>query len=180
MAEIVQPWPVTGRGATQTDPARELVEGSADIAHVQGSAPLSHKQGGAGAPGKELVTTRHVLGEHFSGRGMDRYDARLAELGAADRQQSLLEIDILELQADRLTNAQAGNAQQPEQTVIGPGAQATDRSQAQSALEQALDLLVRVEVGSCSARMKRQQSRGQNLGIRIARGVVARKATHIG
>ena len=52
---------------------------------------------------------------------MDRDEARLAELGAANRQQPFLQIDVRVHEADRLANSQAGDAEQAEQCVIRPG-----------------------------------------------------------
>ena len=56
---------------------------------------------------------------------MQRHEARLAELGAANRQHRRLEVDILKLEIVRFAEAQARDAQQPEQAVEGPGPQRT-------------------------------------------------------
>jgi hypothetical protein len=98
------------------------------------------------------LAPRSILREHLLGRGMYRHQTRFAELGAANRQHTFLEIDILDSESDRLTNPQAGHTEQPEQTVIGPRAQAPAGRKLQGAFEQARDVLVRVQVGSRSAR----------------------------
>ena len=54
---------------------------------------------------------------------MQRHQASLAELGAADRQHRGLEIDILKLEVARFAEAQARDTQQPEQTIVDPRAQ---------------------------------------------------------
>jgi hypothetical protein len=63
--------------------------------------------------------------------------------------------------------------------VIGPWAQASASRKLQSTVKQARDLLVRVEVRSRSARLKRQQAQRWKLGLRVAGNVVAREATDI-
>jgi len=51
-----------------------------------------------------------IVAQHLAGRGMQRHQTRLAELGAADRQHRRLEIDILKLEVARFA-AQARDAQ---------------------------------------------------------------------
>ena len=123
MTKVVQAGTVTGRGPAQTDPARQLVEGSMDITDVQVISSTGDEEGrGCGAACKEALPARSILREHLLGRPMDRYEAGFAELGTANRQQTFLKIDILDLESDRLTNPQAGDTEQAEQTVIRPRA----------------------------------------------------------
>src|SRR5207245_10431059 len=56
--------------------------------------------------------------EDSTGRGMQRHQTRLAELGATDRQHSGLEIDILKLKIACLAEAETRNAEQTEQAVV--------------------------------------------------------------
>ena len=70
----------------------------------------------------EALSACLILRQHRLGRWVNRDQAGLAELGATNRQQPLLQIDVLELQANGLANPQAGNAEQAEQTVKRPRA----------------------------------------------------------
>jgi hypothetical protein len=63
------------------------------------------------------VASRNVVGKYFAGGAMQRYESRLAELGAADRQHRRLEIHILKLEVTGFAQAQARDAQQPQKTT---------------------------------------------------------------
>ena len=56
---------------------------------------------------------------------MQRHQTSLAELGAADGQHRCLEIDISKLEVACFAEAQARDAQQPEQTIVDPRSQLT-------------------------------------------------------
>src|SRR2546426_7747129 len=71
------------------------------------------------------IASGDVVTEDLTGRRRQRHQTRLAELGAADRQHPILQIDILKLKIARFAEAQARNAQQPEQAVIDPRPQFT-------------------------------------------------------
>ena len=64
------------------------------------------------------VPAMKVVGEHVAGRGVQRHQPRLAELGAADGQHPGLEIQIAQLEVTRLAEAQPRDTQEPEQTVV--------------------------------------------------------------
>ena len=57
------------------------------------------------------IASGDVVAEDLTGRGMQRHQTRLAEFGAADRQHSGLEIDILKLKIACFAKAQARNAE---------------------------------------------------------------------
>jgi hypothetical protein len=147
-----------------------------DVADVQAMAATVDEEGAGSSACRATLAAGAILREYLLGRGMDRHEAGFAELGTAKRQQAFLEIDIVKLQANRLAYPHAGDTEQPEQAVIGPTTQAVGRLQCQSATEQLLDLLLRIEERSCPARTKRQQPRRRNLGSRVDRNLVAREA----
>jgi hypothetical protein len=66
---------------------------------------------------------RMYSGENLAGRAMQRHQPRLAEFGAADGQYCCLEIDILKLKVAGFPEAQPGDTQEAEQTVVAPRAQ---------------------------------------------------------
>lgn len=71
------------------------------------------------------LAAREVIREHVTGRRVQRDQARLAELGAADRQHRPPEIEVPQLEVAGFADAQACDAQEPEPTMIGPGPQST-------------------------------------------------------
>ena len=180
MAKIVQAWAVTGAGSANANPARQLVEGSMDITDVQVmSTTCNEEEPRWVAVRNAAIPTGSIMGKHFLSRSMDRYQARFTEFGAADRQQAVLEIDIVELQANRLTDPQTRHAQQSQQAVVGPRTQTIKRRKFERATQQVSNFLLRIQIWSRSLRPKRQQSHRWNLGLWITRHVVARKATDI-
>jgi len=97
---------------------------------------------GSGVICDEAFSACLVLRQHRLGRRMNRHQTGFPELRAANRQQALLQIDIVDLQANGLTNPQASDTEQAEQTVKRPGAQAIARRKVQSTTKQARDFLV--------------------------------------
>ena len=81
-----------------------------DIPNVQMIASAGDEERRCGAAGKEALPARSILFKHFPRRRMDRDQTRLAEFGAANRQYTCLQIDILGLETDRLANPHAGHA----------------------------------------------------------------------
>jgi hypothetical protein len=65
MTKAVQARAVTGRGSTQTDQARQLVEGAMDITDVQVIAPAGDKESRHAASCEEALATHSILREHF-------------------------------------------------------------------------------------------------------------------
>ena len=97
---------------------------------------------------------------------MQRHQARLAELGAADRQHRRLEIDILKLKITCFAEAQARNAQKPEQAVVDPRPQLTadvTTSHQKCGSQKTFDLIIGVQIRSRPFRPERQQAGRRNL-----------------
>jgi hypothetical protein len=76
-----------------------------------------------------LFAAREVIRENVAGRRVQRDQARLAELGASDRQHRVPEIEVPQLEVARFAEAQACDTQEPEQTMISPGPQSTTARQ---------------------------------------------------
>jgi hypothetical protein len=81
-----------------------------------------------------------------------RDQAGLAELGASDREHTGPQIDVLQLEITRFADPQPSDAEEAEQTIVGPPAQLAVARQCERRLKQAADLLVRVEIRSRSLR----------------------------
>jgi hypothetical protein len=104
----------------------------------------------------------------------------LAELRVADGQDRRREIDVGQLEVARLAQTQPGDAQQAEQTIIDPWAQAPAgiaTGQAACSVQQGTDLRIRVQVRPRAGRTIRQQACGRNLGARIRCAPVTGEAT---
>ena len=92
-----------------------------------------------------------VVCERLAGRGVQRDQAGPAELGAAHCQHRSFEIDILKLKMTRFAQTEARDAQQAEQTIIGPWQQCAAFAAVrhfERGTQQVLDLPVRVQVRS--------------------------------
>ena len=121
VSQIVQARSTTVGCAAQTDLPGQGIERSMNVSTIQPIAPAGDEQvGGHRTLPPVAFAPADVVCEHFAGRGMQRYQAGLAELGAADGQQCFLEIDILKLDVACFAEAQARDTQQPEETVIDP------------------------------------------------------------
>ena len=64
-----------------------------------------------------------ILQENLARGSMQGYQSVLSELGAADREDPCLQIEVLKLEIARLTQTQPRYGQQPEEAVIDPGQQ---------------------------------------------------------
>ena len=56
-------------------------------------------------------SARPIAGQNVTGRGVNRYQPGLAELGAAYREHTVVKIDIIEPQSQRLAHAHTCHAQ---------------------------------------------------------------------
>jgi len=108
VSQIVQARSTTVGCAAQTDLPGQGIERSMNVSTIQPIAPAGDEQvGGHRTLPPVAFAPADVVCEHFAGRGMQRYQAGLAELGAADGQQCFLEIDILKLEVACFAEAQA-------------------------------------------------------------------------
>src|SRR5260221_6306275 len=99
VAYVVQTRVPTVGWASQTDLPRQRIEGSMNVSLIQTIAPAGDEQiGGHRSPCPMSLTSGDVVSKHCAGRCMQRYQASLAELGAADRQYRRLQVGILKLE----------------------------------------------------------------------------------
>ncbi len=107
---------------------------------------------------------------------MQGHEAVLATLGTANGQHRGVQVDVWKLEVERLAESQARDAQQSEQTVEHPRSECVARVTAghgQRRAQQATDLFVRIQIGTCPPGSERQQARRRNLRARICRAAVA-------
>ena len=91
------------------------------------------------------------LGHHAARRVMQGDQTGLSKLGALNRQHTCAQIHVRQRELAHVAEAQAGDAQQAEQTVVRPWPQSTLARQRERRLEQASDLRVRVDKQKNSA-----------------------------
>jgi hypothetical protein len=96
----------------------QLIEGPMD---VSGSSAVRRPEmkncGGANRLAKRSRCA--VFRECRPGRVSNRSQPRLAELRLPNGQQALVEINIADLETDRLTEPHPGDAEQPQEAVVG-------------------------------------------------------------
>ena len=95
---------------------------------------------------------------------MKWYQTGLAELGSPDREKIFGPIDISDAEVERLTESETCDCQQPEQAVIGPGAQRVNGRSCFRGVQQFSDFLMGIEVWLSALRPKRQKAEWWNFG----------------
>ena len=81
-----------------------------NAADVQARTTGGDEDVAAAAVAHELLTTLKVVGQRRACRRMKRYQAGSTKLCSSDRQHTLIEINVVELQIERFGNAQTGHA----------------------------------------------------------------------
>ena len=138
----------------------------------QGGAANGDEQGRGLSPDMQAVAHRHVAAQCLGRRRLQGDEPRLPRLGLAERQQSLLEIDIGLAQGQGLADAQARRDQQTEQGHIGVRAHAG--TQGPSGREERRDFGRRIDVGGLSAKCRTEQTGRRHLRVGIAQGPTQR------
>src|SRR5262245_591316 len=99
---------------------------------------------------------------------MDRYQARFAKLALTDHQHPRLPIDVRIVEAQGLTDTEAGGREQTEQRGVGPVPQSFAGGKFPGHLEQSRDLLVGIEVWVLAMTPRREKISRRDLGPWIA------------
>lgn len=121
VTKIMKAWPMAVHGTAKTYLARKRIKRSMDWGGIHPIPPVRNEEvGGHCSPGSVTLAALEIVRQHAAGRSVQGYQARLAELGAPDRQEPRLQVDVLEFQVARLTKPQTSDAQEAEQAVIGP------------------------------------------------------------
>jgi hypothetical protein len=181
MPEVMQPRAPTCICRTQADTARQRVEGAVQARLIQPVAATGHEDIGRDCGTEELGAPAQVVRQHIPRGRMQRDAPDLAELGAADGQQGLVEIDVGNLQVQHLGHPHAGRAQQADQAVVLPRVQRCAvpvRRQPQGGGQQLLHFLVRIQVRPGACGPVGQQAHGRDLCQGIAGMAVAREASN--
>ena len=102
MAKVMQPGALARTGCPQTSLPRQRVERTMNAANIQSGATVGDEHVGGTALAQELFATLKVVGEYRAGGRMNGYQTGPTKLGSLNRQHVLIEIDIAELQIERL------------------------------------------------------------------------------
>src|SRR5664279_5111542 len=178
VSKIVQARAATGIHSTQSNLSGQDVERPVDLAFIQSVAVQVYQEMSLGANAKALVAAFRVVGQDLTSRGMQWNQAGLSELGPSNRENAFGPIHIPRSEAERLTQPQACDRQQPEQTVVGPGPQRVDGRPAFSSLQQCTDLVSGIKVWLSAFRPVRQHTEWRNLCRGIRRTPVPGEAAY--
>ncbi len=151
MPKVMQPRPLGRTHRTQARLARQRVEGSMDMTAVEASTAPRDEQIAGDRVTEELRASLDVIGQDRVGRRMDRHQPPLAELGATNRQNRLLEVDVGKLEIQCFGQSHARYTEQAEQTVKRPRAQRCrrpDHRKFQRRIQQPPDLVLGIQVWS--------------------------------
>ena len=120
MSEIVKPGSGAVSQVAESDLPRELNKRPSD--HTLGQRPslVGEEETRRRYLRETLIPELGVATEHRDGGRMEWYQARLAELGEADRQERLSQVNVRSVKANNFPDAHAGYRQKTEDGVIGP------------------------------------------------------------
>ena len=151
----MRPWPAVGRAWAQPGVRHDPLEREVDVAVDQPGPGRrgEHRGGRLGRDGP--VAAGEIARSAVIVVWVKRELARLAELGVAHDQQSVGEVDVGAVEADRLTDPHPGDRQQPDQRAHRR--RAVRRRDHPRAVHQRQDLRVGVEVRDRAPRPPRQQ-----------------------
>src|SRR5262245_39456 len=124
VSQVVQQRAVAVGSAAETNLPGQCVERSMNLCPIKPMAgPRDEQVGRYRSLSPMAFPSADVFCEYFAGRGMQRHQTILAELGTADGQHPCFEVDILKLEINCFAKAQARDTQQPQKTVVDPGTQ---------------------------------------------------------
>ena len=92
-----------------------------DLDSLQPGAAARDEEGAGGPPGEHPIPLGRIPGEHALGRGVKRHQAQLAKLRAADGEHAGREIDIGDVELERLPIRGPVTANSPRSAwAVGP------------------------------------------------------------
>src|SRR4051794_24189169 len=105
MTEIVQPRPMAGQSAADTNLSRQHVKDPTDLPFVEPAVIARTKEIEALSTREHAVATCVVLGEDLNHRRIQRNQTRLAEFRSMDGKDTLRPVDIGTPQIERFADA---------------------------------------------------------------------------
>jgi hypothetical protein len=127
MSKIVKPGSGAVSQVAESHLPRELNKRPSD--HTLGQRPslVGKEEARRGRLGKTVIPKPGVATEHRDGGRMEWHQARLAELGEADRQERLSQVNVRPIKTNNFPDAHAGYRQKAVDSVIGPWPEASAR-----------------------------------------------------
>src|SRR5712691_5807431 len=125
---------------------------------------------------EQLVTPPFIVPQLTNCCWVKRNQSRLCELGIANREDSVLEIHVVDLESNSFADAQPGHDQKPKQAVI-----CSPRSIAITSprrFQQALDFVITVDIRTRTYRSHGDEIGWWHIGPGIKRCHVLGKASH--
>jgi hypothetical protein len=107
VTKIVKARTATAPRRTQSNLSRQDVEHPVDLAFVQPVAILIHEKVRLCSRAKATVPPFGVIGQHLTGRGMQRYQTGFAKLGSPNGEDASAPVQILGMEIHRFTEPEA-------------------------------------------------------------------------
>ena len=163
------------RAVTDPRSVAEPAEGRPDALVDDAGAAQRDKQGVCLGVRVELAAALLIALQRLQGAGLQRHVARLAELRTADEQGSASPSSMSSaIWTQRLADAQAGGRQQPDQRLVGRGAQRlADRAARRG--HQRQRVVVCVDERRAPRARDPDQAGRRHLGARVDPGEIARE-----
>src|ERR1700722_2196490 len=179
MPEIMKPWSTPIRGATQSDLPRQADERLPGIVMAHARAMAGYEKRLDVAPVEVVVASLQISSQRGTGRRMKRDQTRFAELPITNRQNPLVKVYINEVQPQRFTDPQSRDTQQSVERIAHPPRYAGRAdSMLQRLREEALNLLVGIQIEAVASVRARHQICGRHLGSGVLGAVVDRKPSY--
>jgi hypothetical protein len=144
----------------------------------QSAAALGDEEVRPAARSEVSIAPFGVAAESRAGRRMQGHEARLAKLGLSNRQNAVIQVDVVSLKTDCFGQTQPRHRNQPKQVMIGPSTESVSWRQGQGRRQLRVDLGIAVDI-RLRALQGRQHPSRRHLCLRIDVRDVASKAAHV-
>jgi hypothetical protein len=183
MPHVVEPRPVAvpviGSGWPEPYGPGHDGEVVVDAAVLEADAALGEEEGRRTGPRAERVAPLAVLMQRFARRVVEGHEPRLPELAAPDREESLVQIDVVAIQGYRLADPQAGGCEQSEERGVCASPESGGGAEASGFGDEAPDLLVVVDIRWSALVAVGQEALGRDLGAWVGGAVPGGEATDV-
>lgn len=163
MSKIVKPRAGVVSQAAESDLPRELNKRPSD--HTLGQRPslVGKEEARRGRLGETVIPKPAIAIKHRYGGRMEWHQARLAELGEADRQERLPQVNVRSIKTNNFPDPHAGYRQKTEDCVICLWPETAARPELCGGLQKSSYLFTGIDVRGDSSEAKRQEADGWDL-----------------
>ena len=166
------------RRRAQPDLSRQEIEGPVYVSGTEAIASFGHEQVRRIAPSQKASTPLEIADEHLPRGAVDRYQAGLAVFRSMNRQDVLVQVDVVQFQAQSFAEAKTCDAKKTKQTMVRPATQTPCGRKREGGCKELLDLSLGVDVRPSPLRTIGQQAVWRYLAAAVDCIEIARKATH--